>query len=214
MSNRKQSQTSVLQGRIADLEAQVAEQNGVVDNAEAAVADAYGEGRDAKAELSALSEAKNTLSGMVKALRDLEARLVDISAQENTSRRNELAAEARKRYKDSMKVVLKALSPLRGALNKVMPSGVAEKAVSDLDKHVRRVVWEHINEQFSSDYLEYVPALVGDAPERDDRGRRLDQRARIEYPSQSTPAPDYAAMAEQEARTANARRRGSWVTNR
>ena len=185
MSSSKKTKTQELRERIEALEASVAEQNDTVDAAEQSVADAYAEGRDAAKELDALARAKDELAGKVQALKDLEQRIIKVSREENRERREELAAEARKRYQSAMKAIAKTISPLQGALEKALPKRLAEQTVKSLDTTIRRTVWEHVNAAFSEDYVDFVPAIVKSAPARDVRGRTSEQAAEAAAEDQS-----------------------------
>jgi uncharacterized coiled-coil protein SlyX len=177
----KQTETATLKDRIAELEAQVEQQNETIEAAEQALTDAYASGDDPQPALETLAKERDKLSGQVGALRQLEQRVVEVSQREATERRGQLKDEAHKRYKQATKAITKPVKDMDSALSKALPKDAAKATMQSVDEVLRRTIWESINEQYSGMYLEYVPQVVRSAPARDERGRKVEDSGGIQY---------------------------------
>ena len=167
------TKTRQLHDNISRLEQQIAERVEQVRQFREKLAQAHENGKPSDELAKQYTGAQALLEAEMKTLVDLDARLVIVSKEENTTCRDALRKEAEDGHRKAMRKIDKKTGELCDALREYLPEPAHESLAAMIGQAVARAVWDSLNQSFSDRYTIEVPAVVHHAPRRDEYGKRI-----------------------------------------
>lgn len=167
----EKSETRRMLTRVRELEATAAEQAKGVEDARTALSETIASGGDATAARKALAAAQDELDATVGALRHLDTKLVETSQAERSAAIDALRIQTENGFREMVDESRKAVTQMQDRVKKIIGPDRAEQVAEELVNSMSNAAWAAANEKFDEDYLRFVPAIIRNAPRRDDAGQ-------------------------------------------
>lgn len=163
--------TREMMDRISELETELKAKIAETPKLEQQLAAAYERGTDPGRAQRALSEHRDAVSGMVAALRGLDARLYETQKSERERLSGEIRKKAEDDFTKAMKAAAQSLKPLRKSLGEILDKSAVQELTTTIIESLKSSIWETIDAASQERFVSEVPCAPALPPERNDQGR-------------------------------------------